>query len=239
MTEEEALEVLRENGYTFPPLWKNMPPLQPSTLDLSIIIPVYNDEKFLPRLLDAILNQKTEYHYEVICINDGSTDASQEMLDSYKSKYSSLLTVVHQDNSGISITRNRGITLAKGEYVGFIDDDDIVEADYIETIMHRAKATDADMVQTAFSAVTPDEKILSVKKKPDIDFSPASDVTAYESVAGFIWGGIAEILIQACTFPGRLLVRGYDYKACNDAFGKANFTMQQGGISQVPAPDKC
>lgn len=189
MTDKEALDILRSNGYAFPSLWKNMPPLQPSILDLSIIIPVYNDEKFLSRLLDTILNQETEYHYEVICINDGSTDKSQEILDSYKSKYPSLLTVVHQDNSGISITRNRGITLAKGEYVGFIDDDDIVEADYIETIMYRAKATDADMVQNAYSTVTPDGTTLSVSNKPDIVFTPGSEVTAYDDVAGYIWGG--------------------------------------------------
>lgn len=189
MNDGEALAVLRSNGYTFPPLWRDIPPLQPSTLDLSIIIPVYNDEKFLPRLLDAILNQETENHYEVICINDGSTDESQIILDSYKNKYPTLLTVIQQNNSGISITRNRGIALAKGEYVGFIDDDDIVDADYIETIMHRAKTSGSDIVQTAYSTVTPDGTILSVSNKPDIDITPDSDIAAYDKVAGYIWGG--------------------------------------------------
>lgn len=189
MNDGEALAVLRSNGYTFPPLWRDIPPLRPSTLDLSIIIPVYNDEKFLPRLLDAILNQETENHYEVICINDGSTDESRNILDSYKSKYPSLLTVIHQDNSGISITRNRGIALAKGEYVGFIDDDDIVDIDYIETIMHRAKTSGSDIVQTAYSVVTPEGTTLSVSNKPDIDITPDSDIAAYDKVAGYIWGG--------------------------------------------------
>lgn len=189
MKDGEALAVLRNNGYTFPPLWKEMPLLQPSTLDLSVIIPVYNDEKFLPRLLEAILNQETGYSYEVICINDGSTDASRDILERYKAKYPSLLTAIHQDNSGISITRNRGIALAKGEYVGFIDDDDLVDSDYIETIMRRAKASDADMVQTAFSTIKPDGGTLSVQHKPDIDFTPNSITTACDDVVGYIWGG--------------------------------------------------
>lgn len=202
MTKEGADAILKQSGYQFPPLWTKIPPLQPSSIDFSIIIPVYNDEKFLQRLLDAILNQKTKFTYEVICINDGSTDNSQDILDKYKEKYPSLLTVILQPNKGISSTRNRGITIAKGEYIGFIDDDDTVEPNYVEIIIEKARNFNADIVQTSYSIDDPTGHTISIKSKPDIDFTPQSEETAYSDVAGFIWGGaLKKQLFEHMRFP--------------------------------------
>lgn len=97
-------------------------------------MPAYNSERFLERCVRSILCQQTSVRYEVICINDGSTDGSLRILERLQSEYPELLRVVSQDNQGISVTRNRGIELAKGEYIGFLDNDDYVSEGYVETL---------------------------------------------------------------------------------------------------------
>ena len=94
-------------------------------MKVSIIIPVYNVAKWLPECLDSVLNQDWEVgkDYEVLCVNDGSTDNSPEILQSYESKG---ITVVNKENSGVSSTRNLGIDLAKGEYIWMVDSDDFI-----------------------------------------------------------------------------------------------------------------
>lgn len=91
---------------------------------ISIIIPVYNCEKHLNQCIESVLNQ--EFHdIECILINDGSTDNSGYICDEWV-KRDRRIRVYHQNNLGVSKTRNRGITLAKGEYIYFIDADDFI-----------------------------------------------------------------------------------------------------------------
>ncbi len=95
----------------------------------SLIIPVYNVIKYLDTNIASIMCQDfPSDRFEVICIDDGSTDGSSERLDYYKQKYHNLV-VVHQENRGVSFSRNTGISLAKGEYIWFIDSDDIIAPD--------------------------------------------------------------------------------------------------------------
>ena len=131
MTVGQAENILRDAGYPFKPLWGELPKLSENTKDLSIIIPVYNSERFLAKCLDSILNQQTQFDYEVICINDGSKDSSLQILNRYKEQFSNKMIVVSQQNQGISATRNNGITMAKGEFVGFLDNDDVVSPLYV------------------------------------------------------------------------------------------------------------
>ena len=92
---------------------------------VSIIIPVYNASKYLYRCLDSILNQ-TFRDFELILINDGSTDNSLEILREYETKDSRII-VIDKPNEGVSAARNQGIEIAKGEYIMFCDSDDYVE----------------------------------------------------------------------------------------------------------------
>ena len=89
---------------------------------ISVIIPVYNTERYLPRCLDSVLSN-TYDNLEVICINDGSTDNSINILDNYKVS-DERVVVINQKNSGVSAARNAGINVATGEYIAFIDSDD-------------------------------------------------------------------------------------------------------------------
>ena len=96
-------------------------------MKLSVIVPVYNVEKFLPRCLDSLLRQGMEAgEYEIICVNDGSPDGSAAILADYERKHPDLISVITQKNGGPSAARNTGMLLARGEYLIFIDSDDYV-----------------------------------------------------------------------------------------------------------------
>ena len=111
---------------------------------VSVIIPVYNVEKYLNKCLDSILNQTLE-DIEVICIDDGSSDSSLEILKEYQIK-DKRLKVISQKNEGAAVSRNKGINLAKGEYISFVDSDDWLELDALEKLYNNAKSNDSDLV---------------------------------------------------------------------------------------------
>lgn len=97
---------------------------------VSIIIPVYNTEKYLSRCIDSVLVQSYS-NFELILVDDGSVDNSGMICDDYEKK-DSRVRVLHQDNQGVSITRNNGMDAAQGEYINFIDSDDWIEPDYLK-----------------------------------------------------------------------------------------------------------
>lgn len=108
---------------------------------LSIIIPVYNVEKYIQECLDSIFVIPFEYPVEVICIDDGSKDSSGDILDDYARRYKEI-KVIHQSNKGFSGARNVGIDKAKGEYLMFIDSDDIVIDNVINKLMNGIEGYD-------------------------------------------------------------------------------------------------
>ena len=110
---------------------------------LTVIIPVYNVAAFLPRCLDSLVGQ-TYRHLEIICVNDGSTDGSAAVLDEYAAK-EARIKVIHQENAGVSFARNRGLDVATGEYVAYVDADDWLESEAYEKAMAVFSA-DVDMV---------------------------------------------------------------------------------------------
>lgn len=96
-------------------------------MKLSVIVPVYNVEKYLPRCLDSLLRQGIEEsEWEVICVNDGSPDNSGAILAEYEHEYPNIFKIITQKNMGVGEARNNGVRLAQGEYVGFVDPDDYV-----------------------------------------------------------------------------------------------------------------
>lgn len=100
---------------------------------ISVIIPVYNTERFLPQCIDSILSQ-TFVFFELLLIDDGSTDTSGLVCDEYARK-DKRIKVFHKENEGVSLARNFGLDHAKGEYVCFVDSDDWVEVDYLEFLV--------------------------------------------------------------------------------------------------------
>lgn len=113
---------------------------------VSVIVPVYNVEKYLARCLDSIVDQ-TYADYEIICINDCSPDNSLQILEDYKKRYPQKLTVLtNEQNIGLGRTRERGIRHAKGDFILFIDSDDYIRSDYIETYITEMEAEPCDVV---------------------------------------------------------------------------------------------
>ena len=112
---------------------------------VSIIIPAYNAENTLGKCIDSVLNQ-TRQPDEVIIIDDGSIDSTFELANQYKQK-KQIIKVIHQDNAGVSVARNAGLDLATGECILFIDSDDYIGINYVETIM---RYSDYDFVTCGF-----------------------------------------------------------------------------------------
>lgn len=111
---------------------------------ISIIVPVFNVEKYLPGCLNSLLAQ-TMTDFEVICVNDGSTDGCGKILDDYVQKDDRFISV-HQQNKGLSGARNTGLNFAKGEYVYFLDSDDYLHPDALKTLYEIAEKENVDMV---------------------------------------------------------------------------------------------
>jgi glycosyltransferase involved in cell wall biosynthesis len=121
------------------------------TTRVSVIVPVYNVEKFLKKCLDCLVQQTME-EIEIICINDGSTDGSASILAEYAAM-DSRIVVLTQENRGLSVARNNGMAAAGGEFIGFVDGDDWVALNYFEKLYAVAKKHDADIACCGFSRV--------------------------------------------------------------------------------------
>lgn len=117
-------------------------------MDISIIVPVYNVEKYLKRCLDSIVNQSFN-DFELILINDGSIDKSGIICDEY-AQIDKRIKVVHKENEGVSLTRNLGISIASGEYITFIDSDDWIEQDFLKKAIEYIKKNNVSILITGF-----------------------------------------------------------------------------------------
>lgn len=136
-------------------------PITSEELKISIIIPVFNAKEYLPHCIDSILNQ-TLRNFELILVDDGSTDGSSKLCDFYAKD--SRVKVIHKKNEGPSVARNCGIEAAQGEYIGFVDADDWCEPNMFEELLSAASSNDADM---AFCNYTLDTEAGSKKLKTD------------------------------------------------------------------------
>lgn len=151
MTVDEAetlINTVYPRPYSSP---KYINPVIRNDLDLSIVVPVYNYADIIENTILAILDQKTSYQYEVILVDDGSTDGAREILKKFESNPK--VQIIYQENGGIGAARNTGINHAAGKYLMFVDCDDIVHVDIVETLMSRAYKDNLDMVIAAHNLV--------------------------------------------------------------------------------------
>ncbi|HEM2548504.1 TPA: SP_1767 family glycosyltransferase [Streptococcus suis] len=117
---------------------------------ISVIVPVYNVKPYLARCLDSLLKQ-THTNFELLLVNDGSSDGSAFVLEDYAKK-DQRIRIIHQENRGVSAARNRALDEARGEYITFIDSDDFVEDFYLEHLYTAAVSTGSDIAATNFSS---------------------------------------------------------------------------------------
>jgi glycosyltransferase involved in cell wall biosynthesis len=139
---------------------------------LSIIIPVYNAAIFLPKCLDSILVQNLDFDdYEILIINDGSTDNSLIVANSYSKKYDHI-KVCTKVNGGVGSARNKGLTLAKGDYVYFIDPDDYLAESVLKRIIEQAENNNLDILTFATKRTTNSSLFNSATKQMELELSP-------------------------------------------------------------------
>lgn len=116
---------------------------------VSVVIPAYNCSKTIQRCLDSVLSQ-SHSRLQVVAVDDGSTDGTLACLRAYAAR-DSRLTVVHQENGGVSAARNKALTLCEGKYVQFVDSDDSLAPDAVRHMVRRAEEADSDLVIGAFT----------------------------------------------------------------------------------------
>ena len=119
---------------------------------LSVIVPVYNVEKYLRRCLDSLVNQSLD-NIEVICINDGSKDSSLEILREYEKNYPDIIRIIDKENEGVWKGRFDGAKKAVGEYIGFVDSDDYVNEDFALKLYSNAIRNNSDISICGFDRI--------------------------------------------------------------------------------------
>ncbi len=193
---------------------------------ISVIIPVYNAEKYLSNTLDCLLTQ-TLKEIEVICINDNSKDSSLEILKEYAKKDDRLKIIDLKENMGAAVARNKGLEIAQGEYLGFVDSDDEIDLNFYEELYKKAVETCVDIVKAGCKTVELDGSTSISSMNGDIEKN-----SQYHFV-GEWWCAIyrAKLIFennilfpeecpkgQDCVFLNRAVLKANNVETVNDVF---------------------
>lgn len=136
-------------------------------MKLSIIVPIYNVAPYLCKCVDSLLMQDIS-DYEIILVDDGSPDECPQICNEYAATHENII-VIHQDNAGLSAARNSGITIARGEYIWFVDSDDYIEPNVLNALMEQIERDDLDVLRFRYQNV----------KENGEAFAPYKDMTNY------------------------------------------------------------
>ena len=174
---------------------------------VSIIVPVYNVERYLRQCLDSLVNQ-TYQNIEIICVDDGSTDASSEILTEYALK-NSKVRVIRQENSGLSVARNVGFSFATGEYVMYVDSDDWIDVCTCEKAVFKAEEHAADLVMWPYIREFPNRSAPKVIFSEEKTFHAAECRELQRRMVGLLGTELAhpENADALCTVWGKLYLR--------------------------------
>lgn len=186
---------------------------------VSIIVPVYNAEKYLSACVDSVLNQ-TNPHWELVLVDDGSTDLSGKICDAYSQKDERIRTY-HKNNGGASSARNYGIKMALGNLITFLDSDDSFENNTIEFIIENIK--DNDILRFSAKEIYKNsEKVIRVSSSDDRDVI-LNRVIGYNDILA-VWGGAyrKSIFEQYCISFDESLTKAEDWKILFSLLQKAN-----------------
>ena len=225
-------------------------------LDLSIVVPVYNYADLIRQNIESILGQKTSFRYELILVDDGSTDGAGEILKEYADREN--VSVISQSNMGIAGARNTGINHASGRYLMFVDCDDILNDEIVERLMTRAYEQDCDIVMCAHNLVkVRDGKVINVLANiyPRYNLLGLRNHDEIMNYAGLPWGKVYRrelfngvrflpgywyedtiiqfLLFSQCKKFSYLSYIGYEYK-----WYEKNFSHTQGDASNVKSIDR-
>lgn len=199
--------------------------------EISVIVPVYKVEAYLPRCVESLLSQ-TYKDFEIILVDDGSPDTCPVMCDAYAKKYSNI-QALHKENGGLSDARNAGMTIAKGEYVTFVDSDDYVHPAYLEMLMQGIRQG-ADFSVCGFTEVYDGNGI------EDLDTSciSAACVNAKEGLVEILYQGFHDVSAWGILLPASL-VRKYPFpkgKLFEDLYTTYKFYLAAETVAFIRVP---
>ena len=191
MSLTEAKKILHDFYPQKPPAFNQKVNYNPK-YDLMIIVPVYNAEDYLKDCIDSLLTQNTKYSYKIVFVDDGSTDRSNVILDDYIENEK--VEIIHKQNSGIAGARNMALKNICSRYIMFVDSDDLLADNAVESLMNVALSNNADIVEGAHIEFAGDKLVGNEQKNSQI--------------SGYPWGKVirSEKMINLC-FP-----EGYQYE---------------------------
>lgn len=187
-------------------------------MKLSIIVPVYNLEKYIAKTLDSLLSIRFSYDYEIIVVNDGSTDASETVIRDYQQKTDKirLFTI---ENGGVSNARNVGIGYARGQYITFLDGDDTVDQDFYEKAVAELDRGGYDFVQGNFREIYEDHVVPHILAEQDMEITDRKQIMEgylcpeHRCIYNCVWSKVYrwDIVRQVPFCPGRILAEDQEY----------------------------
>ena len=167
-------------------------------MKISAIVPVYNTEKLVGRCIDCVIAQ-TYPDWELILVDDGSTDGSLSVLKEYETK-DSRIKVIHQENAGPGLARNKGIENASGDYIVFIDSDDVIKTDYFEKLSHET----ADVVFIDINQVDEDFHVQRNEHMSDCQSRSKDDLLRSQMTGKISWGGVRKAVKHSLLLKNKI-----------------------------------
>lgn len=224
-------------------------------MQLSIVVPIYNVEKYLPKCVDSLLNQGlASTDYEIILVDDGSTDRSGTIADDYAKRYAHI-RVIHQTNQGLSMARNAGMALAQGDYVQFVDSDDYLEPNVLGALVNKMDYEHLDILRFNYQNVDECYRVFEPYKDPktfvDYTDSVVNGLTFLTERLGYgcyAWQFVmrtslvaqspftAGIYFEDTEWVPRLLTSAERVTSVNVVV--YNYLMRQGSITQSVSEEK-
>ena len=195
---------------------------------ISIIVPVYNVEKYLEPCISSLLNQ-TYKNIEIILINDGSTDSSSDICNKYAKKYKKI-NLLNKKNGGLSDARNTGLKKAKGEYIAFVDSDDLVHPDMYKFLLTAIQEFNCPMATCAFTRTEKD--FFKTLNYDTINKKYITNTTAMNNI-GLIWTSVCNKLYSKKLLTGFSYKKGYYHE---DEFAIHELLYRAKNIITINAP---
>ncbi len=177
--------------------FENMP-TKNKNVDISVVIPTYNAEKYIKACVDSVLNQKTKYNIQIIVVNDNSTDNTKQILNQYNGK-TNIKLIDYTEGGSAAKSRNKGLTYGEGRYITFLDADDLLDENAIENMVKTADEKNADIVQGGWQYIYDDNSLGNTQNYLNMSY----DDSIYKfDLPGMPWGKIyRRELFENVRFP--------------------------------------
>lgn len=196
MLSKEFVNIVKAKGYVYKKYKIKNEINKNTNIKISVLIPVYNGEKTIKRCIESLKNQTLNNNlFEIIIVNDGSTDSTLEILKKYSN-----IKIINQKNKGISRTRNVCLREANGEYIAFIDSDDYVEENYLKRLLDCAENEKLDFVKCGYNKIKNEKLIYKNQLINKSGFERLTDDELY--LDGYLWGALfKKKLLKNISFP--------------------------------------